>query len=613
MKKKRLKVLIVGRTEAEDQIRSEFANSINCDTVWADCFYPSLVQEMEFDAVLYNFSSSNTMSLETLRSEMPDVPIIVLGSEDIVLDKEPPEDMFLVYSFSFNCPETTLGSFTMCAADLHRIRKDLEMAESRLRSIIENNADAIIIVDKLGLVRFANRAAEKLFGRKTSGLLGREFGFPAISGEITEIDIFTPGGENPVAEMRVADITWGKQECHIASIRDITQRKRAEEAVIQSERLKAVGELATGIAHNFNNLLQVVMGGAQLASMSLEMGDIFSAKADLDRILESTRFGSETVKRLQSFAGLRLDTSTSRGKIFDLSHTVAQAIEMSKVWWKTFAEKKGIAIRMIQNLTRDCSIKGRENEVFEVAVNLIKNAVEALPLGGEIAIETFKLNNQVCFRVTDNGKGIAQENLRKIFEPFFTTKGMQSTGMGLASSYGIVVRNGGEIRAASKEGNGACFTVTFPLAVESIEDSAKEYEKPFDLNLNILIIDDIKPVVKMLKQGLIKYGQTVFCALSGREGLDIFGQSEVDLVICDLGMPEMNGWEVGRRIKQSCERSGIPKIPFILLTGWGGQVEEREKIRESGVDAVVEKPVDIPKLLGIIREVLEKPGNQMPQ
>jgi CheY-like chemotaxis protein len=124
--------------------------------------------------------------------------------------------------------------------------------------------------------------------------------------------------------------------------------------------------------------------------------------------------------------------------------------------------------------------------------------------------------------------------------------------------------------------------------------------------LNILVVDDLEPVVRLLKGILSKYGQKVSMALSGEEAIRMYKESPFDLVICDLAMPHMDGWQVGKEIKNICREKGIPKTPFILLTGWGGQVLEKEKIIQSGVDGVVGKPVDIKGLMATVREVVEK-------
>ncbi len=394
----------------------------------------------------------------------------------------------------------------------------------------------------------------------------------------------------------------------IGIIEDNTDVNKAKDLQIQTERLKAVADLASGVAHNFNNLLQIIMGGAQLASVNLDLANIPNVKRHLEQILESSQFGAETVKRLQSFANLHSEPVSAGTNVFDLSDLVRQAVEMTKPWWKTTPEREGITVNLNLDLMDGCLIQGRQNELFEVVVNLIKNAAEALPLGGDINVTTFVRETSVVFRVDDTGVGIAQGSLTRVFDPFWTTKGAQGTGMGLAVSYGIVTRHGGTISVESKERHGSSFTVKLPVA-KGLPEPSTPAPHVFDLELRILAIDDMQLMLSMLKEGLTDQGQTVFTALSGREGLELFKNKPVDLVICDLGMPELNGWQVGKAIKKICKDKGVPKTPFILLTGWAGQFDEEQKMIESGVDAIVEKPVDIIKLVEIIRDVV----TQIPQ
>jgi PAS domain S-box-containing protein len=388
----------------------------------------------------------------------------------------------------------------------------------------------------------------------------------------------------------------------IGVVEDTTELNKTKELQIQTERLTAVAHLAFGVAHNFNNLLQIIMGGAKLASVSLELEDTPKVIRHLEQILESSRFGAETVKRLQSFANLHSEPVSGR-TTFDLSSLVRQAVEMTKPWWKTAPEREGISVKLNLDIKEGCFIRGKQNELFEVVVNLIKNAAEALPLGGDIKVKTSVEDHEVVLRVDDTGVGIAQSNLSRVFDPFWTTKGTSGTGMGLAVSYGIVTRHGGTISARSREGSGSSFTVKLPIA-KGVSDPPGPAPVVSDLMLKILVIDDMQLVLSMLREGLTEYGQTVFTALSGGEGLELFKHREVDLVICDLGMPELNGWQVGKTIRDICKEKGLPKTPFILLTGWAGQFDEEQKMIESGVDAIVEKPVDITKLVGIIRSVV---------
>lgn len=211
----------------------------------------------------------------------------------------------------------------------------------------------------------------------------------------------------------------GQIEGVIGAILDITDQKRSEELLIQTERLRAIADLAGGVAHNFNNLLQVVMGGIDLVLIDLEMGNVSELRKTLQQVLETSKFGAETVRRLQSFAQVRADLQPSERKIFDLSETVKQSVEMTKPWWKTLPEKEGLKIDLRLSLSDGCLVRGTESEMFEVLVNLVKNAAEALPRGGEISIKTSIEDDQVMLHVADTGVGIGTENLKKVFQPFW--------------------------------------------------------------------------------------------------------------------------------------------------------------------------------------------------
>jgi len=250
-------------------------------------------------------------------------------------------------------------------------------------------------------------------------------------------------------------------------------------------------------------------------------------------------------------------------------------------------------------------VKGRESEIFEVILNLLKNSIEALPTGGEMRVRAFRDEDWCVAQIQDNGVGISSEHLGKVFEPFWTTKGYRGTGMGLASSYGIVTRHGGDIQVESQPGLGALFTVRLPLAGEAESDAVSSVDSPVSFQLKILVVDDMEPVVRQLETGLKKAGQSVLTALSGEQAVKLFQESPVDLIVCDLGMPGMNGWEVGKAVKKISAQRGVPRPSFIILTGWGGQEVHAEKIAQSGIDQVIQKPINIPNLLETIKEVIE--------
>ncbi len=392
-----------------------------------------------------------------------------------------------------------------------------------------------------------------------------------------------------------------------ARVKSQIDRKKTEEAELKLERLGAIADLASGVAHHFNNMLQVIMGGASVALIKLEQGELESSKAMLRQIIESSRFGAHTVHRLQEFVKIRSGAGDDTPEqVFDLSNTALQCIETTRGLWETDAQKQGIQINLIPNLAQGCFVKGNESELFAVITNLIRNAMEAMPDGGELHVETSIVKDRIRLQVKDTGVGISKDLLGEVFEPFFTTKGFQRVGMGLASSYGILKSHRGSISVESDRGRGAVFTVFLPFWREAPEGAKSTTAAPVEIGLRILVIDDVEPITTMLAELLSEFGHEVVTSLSGEQGLRIFGEQPVDLVICDLGMPDMNGWEVGARIKTLCAERRIPKLPFILLTGWGGQLEERTKMAESGVDAVVEKPLDPTRLQSVILELAAK-------
>lgn len=521
-----------------------------------------------------------------------------------------------------------VAGFQSIARDITDRKKSeeaLRQSEEKYRTIIENVEEGYYEVDIAGNIVFCNDSLCRIIGYPRNELIGmnnRQFMDKKTAKDTykTFNQVYTTGkptttlgwelvrkdGSRVSIEASVSLIrdSRGKAVGFRGVCRDVTERKQSEELAGRWERLQAVGQLATGVAHNFNNLLQIVINAAEIAIRQLRQGESGQVERNLERILESSRFGAETVKRLQDFGLVRSRNAADEEAVFDLSRMVEQAVDMSQPWWKTQPEKEGITIELHCDLEQGCLVKGKEHEVFGVALNLIKNAAEAMPLGGELEILTYSQGDNVFLRVKDEGVGIEKEDFGKVFEPFWTTKGYRGVGMGLAASFGVVRRHGGEILLESEKGIGTTVTVRLPLSPRApAQDKPKPKDNPSG-RYSVLAIDDNVPFLTTLGEGLRALGHTAFAADSGRQGLELYSRNHIDVVVCDLGMPEMNGWEVASAIRSDCLRTGRPKTPFILLTGWGGQLDEQRKIAQCGVDCVVEKPVDLHDLLTTIRSLL---------
>lgn len=385
---------------------------------------------------------------------------------------------------------------------------------------------------------------------------------------------------------------------------DVTAKREAQMMLLKTARLNALVEMASGVAHNFNNLLQMIIGSAEEALVSLDSEALFEAKTSINHILKEASLGMDTVKRLQTFAGADYHEETGITEVLDLSDLVAQAIEMTSPWWKNAAEKAGAGITFSRKLAEGCIVRGNRGQLFEMAVNLIKNATEALPRGGLIEVTTSVSDNWVVLAVKDDGVGISEENLTKVFEPFWTTKGEQGTGIGLASAFGIAKAHLGSITAESQEGSGAKFTVKLPLCTElpaAVESSEGLHP---DKKLSVLVVDDVQSIVELLESGLGRLGHVVYPAFSGTEALEAFQREKIDLVICDLGMPHMNGWQVAEAIQEISLTRGDERVPFVLMTGWGRSQELKpDFMHSSAVDRVLTKPLSLVDLVSTIREL----------
>lgn len=504
--------------------------------------------------------------------------------------------------------------------------KALRESQERFRALTETTSEWIWEMDTNGVITYASPRVERLLGYYPKEVVGTQRHFYMTSEDnakwrskyelivasqkpFRQLRSLNVHKDGRVMILESSGVPFFDNDGVLAGYRgidlDVTDRKRAEELLIKSERIKAVADLAAGVAHNFNNLLQIVMSGIELAITYLEGDKLDKAISTLEQVLESTSFGAETAKWLQDFAQTGFEGNVKDGKVFSLTRTVEQAVEMSRPWWKSGPEKEGINVSVETDFKVDCLVAGRESEIFEVLVNLIKNASEALPDGGKIEISTTVENGWAALTVRDNGIGIPEEKLGKVFEPFFTTKGFKGTGMGLASSLGLVKGHGGDISVSSKKGEGTVFKVMLPLADTAMNTDSQEYDNAFPWKLKILIIDDHQQLVDMLQQGFTFLGQQALAATSGQQGIDLFDQNEVDLVISDLGMPDVNGWKVGKHIKDKCEAENRKRPIFLLLTGWGDSVVNSDLIKESGVDQVIKKPINIQQLLYYINKKLK--------
>jgi len=378
----------------------------------------------------------------------------------------------------------------------------------------------------------------------------------------------------------------------------LEELKQAQDQIVQAEKLRAMGEMASGVAHDFNNVLAAILGNIQLILHQLDHLRPEEVRERLRIIEQSSKDGAETVRRIQEFTGVKRDMEFT---LLSLNEIIEAAISITQPRWKDQAQKKGIQIELIKKLEDVPSILGNPSELREVFTNIIFNAVDAMPEGGQLTVSTQpQTDSRVEVRISDTGIGMTEEVKKRVFDPFFTTKGVTNSGLGMSVSYGIIKRHRGEILIESEVGRGTTFILHLPVGFGE-RDRQEKVLKPIKevRPARILVIDDEDSVREILSQILKVEGHHVVIASDGEEGIERFKNEPFDLVFTDLGMPKISGWEVGKTIK------GMnPKVPIVMITGWGMELN-REKMSESGIDLVVSKPFQFDQVIELVSEAMD--------
>ena len=369
-------------------------------------------------------------------------------------------------------------------------------------------------------------------------------------------------------------------------------RRRAEEEVVKSretlmvqERLRLAGQLASGIAHDLNNTLNIIR--LRLATLAQDETVRTNHGERLQAIDRATEDAARTVARVRELG--RGDAAENQYEPAQLSEVVAQAVDLARSSIEGTSSLQGSPIQIESNVPSALPfVKGPASDLRQVMLNLLLNASEAMHQRGKIKMDVALANDAVVVRVADSGSGIPAEHLGRVFEPFFTTKGANGTGLGLAIARKIMEEIGGSISAANQPSGGAVFTLSFPLAASAVAMKKPESSIQASDSRRFLLIDDDVQNLDALREGLAVKGHKVDTALSGPEAIEkIRSGSSYDVVLCDLGMPGMNGWEVAREASQI-----VDKLNFYIVTGWGRQIEA-EKPPSISISGVLTKPVDL--------------------
>jgi signal transduction histidine kinase/DNA-binding response OmpR family regulator len=525
------------------------------------------------------------------------------------------------------------------AAAQQRERRVAVESQATLGTVLESVSSGICVVELDGTVRVCNKALLDLFGfnGRTAGLSQTE-AFAAATTRPRAEDAFLARLHELIADpSQIDESEWelasdpprvvqrysapmrnqfGEIVGRVDVYTDITESRRLYTQLLNSEKLRAIGEMASGVAHDFNNLLASILGQVELLHPE-ELPP--PAREAFSIIRQSALDGARIVRNLQGLARPRAETPSTAA---DLNETVQAALEMARPRFAGAALRgQGpIDVRLELADTASLSRVGIDPaELREVLLNLLFNAADAMPEGGGIEITTrpgLEKAKTADLIVRDTGHGMPESVRERIFEPFFSTKGPKGSGLGLAVAYSIITRRGGTITVDSIAGQGTTFTLTLPYAPNSVppqpeigqrQAPAPEATPPSPAprsssirGARILVADDEPGLIAIVRQLMLRSGAEVSIAHGGQAALEALRApgARFDVVITDLDMPEVDGWAVAGAVK-----SHSPSTHVVMLTGWAGDLAPEDYVKR-GVDVMLAKPFSRAELEAAIGELL---------
>jgi signal transduction histidine kinase/ActR/RegA family two-component response regulator len=394
-------------------------------------------------------------------------------------------------------------------------------------------------------------------------------------------------------ESRVAERTEALRSANAELVRDIDERKKLEQQLIQAQKMESIGTLAGGIAHDFNNLLNIIQGYSFLLRRA--RGHSNEMEDSLNTIDETLQRGSALVQRLLTVA----QKTTGRPTLLDINILMEELIKIVK---ETFPKGIEVSSSLMASLP---AIMADKTQLEQVVLNLLVNARDAMPNGGSLVLETSSVrgaelnfpdataDHYACIKVTDTGSGMEQSIRNRIFEPFFTTKNKsQSTGLGLSVVYGIVKNHNGFVQVESNPGSGTTFRIYLPLNSSSQENTPPTVKKAEPSGITsshgstILIVEDEVRALDLLSKVLLRQGYKIFKASDGEMALQVFEQHkhDIDAVLLDFGLPKITGTDVLHSIKRS-----KPGLPVVIASGFFAAELETE-IGQIDIAAFLQKP-----------------------
>jgi two-component system, cell cycle sensor histidine kinase and response regulator CckA len=511
--------------------------------------------------------------------------------------------------------------------------EELRRSEERYRSLYDEAPVGYIEYDANGIITSVNRREAEMLGYEVEEILGRDAWYFVVEKEDAEriirgklegkippskaLERIYRRKDGTAIPVIIGDVILRDAEGRItgvrATIQDISERKRVEEEkerlqnqLLQAQRMESVGRLAGGVAHDFNNMLGIIIGHSEIAA--LRSGPDDPVRQSLEQILKAAKRSADIVRQLLAFARKQIISP----RVLDLNSTVSESLKMLQ-------RLIGEDIILTWMPGKDIwSVRMDPSQIEQILANLLVNSRDAMPNGGRITLESAKRSisesygpgyldvvpgDYVLLAVSDTGMGMSREVVEKIFEPFFTTKEVgRGTGLGLSTVYGIVNQNHGFIHVYSEPGQGTTFKIYLPRCEEEIppQERSKGGEAPKGQE-TVLLVEDEEPLLEIARSILEKQGYKVLQAATPVDALSIAAKhpAEIHLVIADVILPQMNGRELVERLQAT-----RPGIQCLYMSGYTANVIAHRGILDRGLN-FIEKPFSSESLSEKVREVLD--------
>ena len=584
----------------------------------------SMARELCPDLILMDIVMKGKLdgieAAEIIKNEM-DVPIIFLtgytSDNYIKRAKQVMPFGYIVKPFREEDVRANI-EIALYRKDLERKQKQAEERIRRLFLAIEHNPHIIVIMDIDGNFEFINNKFSQTTYYTSNEIIGKGISLLQSDKETSEVfkemrDEIASGEEwRGVLCLRKKDgalclkYTIAQPVKNISGdiifsvliLQKVAEREKRRDELLQLEKMNSVRTIVAGIAHEFNNILAVVHGNAEVLEDGFENEK--ELKKGLHNIKKASDEGAGIVRDMITIA--QSDKDTSEHLFFDLKQLIIQAIEAVMPGWKNIAYFSEMKYKIDRNgMKRIPGVFCNPTELREVFVNIINNALDAMPDGGRISFSTWSNEDTVFVEISDTGMGMAEEVKNRIFDPFFTTSRPERTGLGMGVAYSIITRHGGKIGVESEEGKGTTLTLSLPINNETKQQILSSRSAPDKVakGLSILVVDDEEEICNILNKFFSRVGHIVKTVGNGAEAIELAKKEDFDIVICDLTMPGVTGHDV---IKALNELDKVPKIGVST-----GSIEDYSSAEANALkaDFIINKPFRLLELANKINVLFD--------